>query len=334
MRKEYDYCITGATGLVGSNLADRILADRPGSEIVCLVRASSDVSHLRTTSAKIRVVDFNDPGTIMPYVAASQKIYHLIGLTASRDPEAFKRVNAELPAVFLDAYLKTRGRGSAFVFMSSLAAVGPRDPGHDDPLRLTGLAPVTEYGRTKLAGEKLFWPYIEDEELNIKIVRSPSVYGNRDKDMRITFDMAGRGIAPVVGKGGRVTVVNVKDLARYMLRLGDEGVAPGIYYPYDGRVYTQRELFGIAAEAQGRQRVFVVRVPVWAARAAALFNEKRGKNPIFNREKVREIAAPDWGYEGEGFSRIGLEPEYDLYEGVKDLYSGKKDLPRGEFNLK
>ena len=37
MKWQYDYCITGATGFVGSNIVDEILETEPDARIICLV---------------------------------------------------------------------------------------------------------------------------------------------------------------------------------------------------------------------------------------------------------------------------------------------------------
>ncbi len=325
MKKGYDYCITGATGLVGSNLVDLIVSREPRAKIVCLVRKSSNVRHLETLPVETAVVDFNDSESMRPYVTAARCVYHLIGLTASRSHEAFLKVNRDLAADMFSLYRDNQVDGNSYIFMSSLAAVGPREADRKDPLRLDGLQPITDYGRTKLLGEKVHWEYLHKGEYNVKLVRAPSVYGKRDRDMKITFDMARKGVAALVGRKTRyITVVNVEDLAAYLYELAGRKHSSGIYYPYDGTVYTQEELLRTASRAQGRKRLLIFRIPLWVARTAAWFNERFGKNPIFNREKVLEMTAPDWGYEGAGFGRLGIKAQFDLYKGVKELYKGKE----------
>ncbi|MBN2726843.1 NAD(P)-dependent oxidoreductase [Candidatus Mcinerneyibacteriota bacterium] len=321
MKWDYDYCITGATGFVGSNIVDEILETEPEARILCLVRKSSDITYLHSRGVKTAVVDFSDPLTMEGPVSKSRYLLHLVGLTQARRDEMFRKVNRDLAEIMLSLYLKHRKTVKGYLFMSSLAVAGPRRASHADPCIRSGCRPVSRYGISKLEGESLLWPWLDDPSLHIVIVRPPAVYGPRDKDMKITFEWARRGIAPVIGwKPKKVTLIHARDLARFSLTaLKSPPQKDPIFHVHGGEALTQMEIYREAAAAFGRRRLFTVHVPYWAALFVAWLNELCGKNKILNREKVREINE-DWGYERNDFERMGLKPRYSLREGVSDTY--------------
>lgn len=321
MKWQYDYCITGATGFVGSNIVDEILETEPDARIICLVRKSSRVADLHRLGVETVVVDFSDPATMDGPVSRSRYLLHLVGLTQAPDEKAFRQVNRDLAETMMSLYLRHRESVRGYLFMSSLAVAGPRRAPDADPCRRDGCHPVSRYGISKLEGEALLWPWLDDPSAHIVIIRPPAVYGPRDKDMRITFEWARRGIAPVVGwSRKKLTVIHARDLARFSLAaLKSPPQKHPIYHVHGGEILTQKELYRQAAEAFGRRSLWTVHIPYCVALFVAWLNELWGKNKILNREKIKEIKE-DWGYERNDFERMGLKPRYSLREGVSETY--------------
>src|SRR5437773_10849106 len=107
-------------------------------------------------------------------------LVHLAGGIAARDPAEYMRANRDGTANVLHADGADRPppRG---VYVSSIAAAGPTVAGQPiDETRAP--APVTPYGRSKLAGELL----VRAAALPWTIVRPPIVYGEGD---RATFEI-------------------------------------------------------------------------------------------------------------------------------------------------
>src|SRR5437867_7721465 len=114
-----------------------------------------------------------------------------------------------------------------FVHISSLAVAGPTTPGHPiDEARPP--APITDYGRSKLAAEIL----VQAMPLEWTIVRPPVVYGEWDRGTLKVFQLARRGIVPVFGDGSQeLSVIHAEDLAKALIVAAESPAASRhIYY--------------------------------------------------------------------------------------------------------
>src|SRR5688572_19018556 len=111
-------------------------------------------------------------------------------MSRASPPPSTKRCISE-PTVMGRARVAAPERGGAgrFVYVSSIAAAGPAPRGR----ALTGSetpAPVTAYGRSKLAGESA----VRECKLPWTIVRPPMVYGPRDREVLKVFQLARLGL--------------------------------------------------------------------------------------------------------------------------------------------
>src|SRR5690349_19491998 len=83
--------ITGATGFIGSNLADHLHAK--GYGIRALVRATSSNRHVKHLPIEYVTGDFSDPESLRDAVTGVDYIYHVAGLTAARNRDEFFKGN-------------------------------------------------------------------------------------------------------------------------------------------------------------------------------------------------------------------------------------------------
>jgi len=320
MKKKYNIVLTGGTGFVGSNLVKYIL-ERDEADIICLVRPSSNTAALESLPVTIAEVDFTRQETISPYMKNADYVFHLAAMTHAKTSEQIYAANRDIAHIMLNAYLEHRSTIRGYFFLSSLAAIGPKDFGFHNALRMDNLHPLSQYGASKLEGEKLHWPYLNDPTCAIKIVRAPGIYGDGDKDVRQLFDMVKKGFMPVPLTGkGRVTLLHVRDMVRFAYAITVHSDTVGIMSIYDGTVYAWNDIARIARHAINR---FAMKVwlPKRLMYFAAFVNEKFAKNDIFNREKCREFTALDWAYTPNDYEKIGGAPEWPLERGLQSLYT-------------
>lgn len=284
--------VTGATGFVGGHLVDRLLA--AGDDVTALVRTPARAAGLAARGVRLVPGDLHDHAALREAVRGQQVVYHVAALVGATDEAEFLRANREGTANLVAA-MEAVAPYARLVLVSSLAAAGPAERGR--PRREhEPLAPVTMYGRSKLASEEV----VRASGLPWVIARPPAVYGPRDQDNFATlFRIARFGLSPVFGDGSQeVSLVYAPDLAE-ALRLA--GATPGIegraYFANHPEILTTRGLVGHIGQTMGR-RVQVLPVPRAVANVAlgavggmaSLLKRKT----ILRADKAHEFFQPAW----------------------------------------
>ena len=282
--------VTGATGFVGGHLVDALLAQ--GHLVSALVRNPAKAEGIARRGVTIIAGDLDRPEGLADACRSHDAVYHLAGLIAGRNQAEFDAVNRDGTARLVAAAVQAGT--PRLVLVSSLAAGGPTTPGHP----LTGgeqPRPVTQYGRSKLAGEAV----VRASSLDWTIVRPPAVYGPGDREMLRVFKAAALGIAPVFGSGSQqLSLVFGPDLADAIVAAGStRATSGGTYYACHPEILTSRRLVELAGAAAGkRPRVVgipdpVARAILWVTdRAARLANQAT----VLSYDKAAEFFAPAW----------------------------------------
>jgi nucleoside-diphosphate-sugar epimerase len=213
----------------------------------------------------------------------------------------------------------TRGRVGVFVFVSSMAAGGPARAG----CPLTGTEPprpVTAYGRSKLAGEQV----VTEGALPWVIVRPPTVYGPRDREVLKVFRMARWGVAPVFGDGSQeLSTVHGADLAGALIAAATAPATTGkVYYSCHPEIVTSAAFVRAVGSAMGR-RVRIVPVPSSLGRVMLGLTEASarlaGQRTILTRDKANEFFQAAWtGDPGPLTRDSGWRAAHDLISGMAD----------------
>jgi nucleoside-diphosphate-sugar epimerase len=309
--------VTGATGFVGSHLAEALR--RRGDEVTALVRSPRKAEALGPLGVRMVAGDLDDPGSLARAVEGQDVVFHIAGLVAARNESEFMRCNRDGTASLVAA---ASGAGAPrFVLVSSMAAGGPAQVGR--PLTGTEPArPVTAYGRSKLAAESA----VTTSALPWVVVRPPTVYGPRDREVFKLFRMARLGVAPVFGDGSQqLSAVHGADLANALVGAGTAASTVGkIYYACHPEVATSAEFVRAVASAMGR-RLALVPIPAPVGRALLAVTEAAtriaGRTTILTRDKANEFFQEAWTGDPGPLSRdSGWRAAHDLRSGLADTY--------------
>lgn len=305
--------VTGGTGFVGRHLIDALIA--AGDTVTALARNPEKARGLSSRGVRIAPGDLGSMDSLRSAVHGQDVIYHVAGLIAARNEAEFLDVNRDGTARLLAAAADA-GR-PRIVLVSSLAAAGPTVRG----TRLTGdeePRPVTAYGRSKLAGERV----LRRGTLPWTIVRPPAVYGPYDTEMLRVFRIAKLGVAPVFGDGTQeLSLVYGPDLGKALAAAGRSPETAGkIYYASHPEVLTSASLVQIIGRAMGRS-VRLVPLPRWPARAAltviATLARVIGRRTLLTPDKANEFFAPAWTCDPTPLTTAtGWHPEFDLAAGA------------------
>jgi len=309
--------VTGATGFVGAHLVKALLAR--GDRVAALVRRPALAAQLGW-GPEVRLVrgDLADEAALREGSTGADVVYHVAGQIAARNAAEFMVCNRDGTANVLEA---ARDRGARrVVFVSSLAVAGPTTPGHPiDETRPP--APVTDYGRSKLAAEVL----VRAMPLEWTIVRPPVVYGEWDRGTLKLFQLAGRGLAPVFGDGSQeLSVIHAEDLAQSLIAAATSTAAAGrVYFAAHPTVTTSRELVIAVGRALGLARPprilpvppFVARGVLWTAGTLA---HLAGRATVLSADKSNEFLAPAWTCRSDALTRdTGWRAQVPLDDGLR-----------------
>ena len=311
--------VTGATGFVGSHLAARLV--REGVETVCLVRETSSLKWLEGLGVETRVAPLEDAGALAAAAQGVDLVFHVAGLTRARSVATYMAANAEGTRRLVEAVAEACGGLKRFVYVSSLAAVGPNRSAEPQDESVEP-HPTSGYGSSKLAAERIVAE--QGARLPWAIVRPPSVYGPRDPNFVTLFRTAQRrGICPIIGGAGKaLSFVHVADLVEGIWLAATRDEAVGSTYFIGSGTHTWREFADALARALGR-RVQQIAVPGFVARLIGELGELRwtltGKPQIVCRRKVKDALEPGWTCSWAKAEReLGYRPEVTLGEGLRE----------------
>ena len=307
--------VTGATGFVGSHLAEALRAR--GDEVTALVRSPAKAAALGPLGVRAIAGDLDDPASLARAVEGQDVVFHVAGLVAAGSEQEFLRCNRDGTASLVSA--AARAKVSRLVYVSSMAAGGPAPPGRP----LTGTEPpnpVTAYGRSKLAGEAA----VSSGRLPWVIVRPPTVYGPRDREVLKVFRMARWGVAPVFGDGSQqLSAVHGADLAQALIAAGTAAGTTGqVYYACHPEVVTSAEFVRAVGRAMGRT-VHLLPIPPSLGRGllgvTELSARMTGRSTILTRDKANEFFQVAWTGDPDPLTRdSGWRAAHDLGSGLAD----------------
>lgn len=309
--------VTGATGFVGSHLAE-VLRQR-GHEVTVLARSAAKAESLQARGMRVVMGDLHDSGALARAAEGQDVVFHVAGMVAARNEAEFLRCNRDGTANLVEA--SARAGRPRFVLVSSMAAAGPSSPGKPH-LGTEPPRPVTAYGRSKLAAEAA----VTASALPWTIVRPSTVYGPRDQEVLKVFRIARWGVAPVFGDGSQeLSAIHGGDLAEALLAAGLSDATIGeTYYACHPEVVTSAGLVRAIGATMGR-RVTIVGVPQPVGRALLALTEAGARltrqATILTSDKANEFFQPAWTGDPGPLSRdTGWRAAHDLSTGLADTY--------------
>lgn len=147
--------VTGAKGFVGKNLCCALVnlrdgkdRTRPGLKIDEIYKYDIDT----------------DPAMLDEYCAKADFVFNLAGVNRPKDNAEFMAGNFGFASTLLDT-LKKHGNKAPIMLSSSIQAT------------LIGRYAASDYGKSKLAGEELFFDYAKETGARVLVYRFPNLFG-------------------------------------------------------------------------------------------------------------------------------------------------------------
>jgi nucleoside-diphosphate-sugar epimerase len=313
--------VTGATGFIGSHLAEQLLHD--GHSVRCIVRPGRRrPSWIDRLPVEIVPASLTDVEALQRACHGVRTIVHVAGVTKAKRRRDYVRGNVEPTAALLKV-ARQLPRFDRFTYVSSLTAVGPSPDGRplteDAPLR-----PITMYGRSKLEAEDLVRQAMA--HVPVTIIRPPAVYGPRDRDVLEMFRWVGFGLEPLIGDPAKsLSLVHVHDLARGICQATFDLRGTGkTYHVSEPLPHSFHDLVGLLGEIVHR-RPIRIRIPLALLFALAGLVEAVsliGPRPaVLSLDKARDMAQPHWVCDpGRIQAELGFQARVPIEEGLRTTF--------------
>ena len=146
--------ITGAKGFVGKNLVENLKTIRDGKNRT-----------RQLTVDEIYEYDIDtDPSLLQEYCQKADFVFNLAGVNRPQNQEEFMQGNFGFASTLLDT-LKSNQNTCPVMLSSSIQAT------------LIGRYGESDYGKSKLAGEELFFDYSKETGASVLVYRFPNLFG-------------------------------------------------------------------------------------------------------------------------------------------------------------
>ena len=318
------HLITGATGLLGSHIAEQLRAD--GQAVRALVRPGSDTTFLRQIDAELVEGDLRDPAAVRRAVAGARVVYHCAARVTDWGPwSAFVAETVKTTRAVVDA---CRAEGvERLLHASSISVYGHPRLGTGE--RITEETPLGQrfwlwdyYGRSKLLAEAEARTFPATTT-----VRPCWMYGPRD---RVTIPrIAGRllknnqGI-PIIGRGDNtLNILYAGDVARGAILAANHPAAVGqAFNLVSGGEATQRDLLDTITDILMMPRA-KRHVPYRLARNVAFVREvvsrllRRPDPPTISRRAVYLVGRGLNYSSQKAETMLGWRPQMSIQDGIR-----------------
>jgi len=311
--------LTGATGFIGSFLAEALL--QKGYEVRSLVRSSSRLEWIDHLNMECYFGSLDNPGAIENSLPDVDYVFHVAGITKALHEKDFYEGNLRATKNLVDAILHSGIKIKRFVQISSQAAAGPSSS--LEPVdELAQACPINWYGKSKLAAERYLLQY--RHILPITIIRPPTVYGPRDKDVLLFFRTLRKGIVPLIGGKGRyLSIIYVRDLIEGTIMAAEsEHTRDQTYFLAMERPVSMEEFGRVALDYLGRKALRMT-VPLALVRGVSFLSDALGKalkyNPVLNNDRYLQMIPEYWICSArKAKQEFGFTANTNLQEGIAE----------------
>ncbi len=261
--------VTGGTGFVGSTTV-RLAVDADWNVRALARRPQPDRQGVSWVAGAL-----DEPETLRTLMIGADVVLHIAGVTNTPTRAGFIAGNVDGTASVIAA---ARDAGvKRFIHVSSLSA---REPS------------LSNYGWSKAEAEKI----VTASSLNWTMVRPPAIYGPGDSDHLDLFKAAKIGVIPLPPRG-RISEIEVSDLARLLLAIAADDVSVGATYEADDgerNGWTHERFAHAIGDAMGK-RVLPLHVPPSIVKLGAKLDRLlRGDKAKLTPDRAAYFCHPDW----------------------------------------
>jgi nucleoside-diphosphate-sugar epimerase len=313
--------ITGATGFVGSHIAEACAAH--GYSPRALVRAGSETALLERQGVALARGDVTDGEAMRAAVDGVEVIFHCAAKVGDWGPvEEYRAVNVAGLQNLLEA---CKGRPlRRFVHCSSLGVYAARHHHGTDESEQLPAQHKDGYTQSKVESEQLALRYHREHGVPVVVLRPGFVYGPRDRIVlpRLVENLR-LGKVRYLGTGERaLNTIYVGNLVEAAFLAAEKPGAVGqIFNLTDGEFVAKKRFIEAVADGLGVPRPRRT-VPLWLARVVAWYLERRARRtnaptaPVLTQGRLKFLGLNlDFSIE-KAKRELGYAPRYSFEQGM------------------
>ncbi|MFZ1082996.1 MAG: NAD-dependent epimerase/dehydratase family protein [Candidatus Kryptoniota bacterium] len=313
--------VTGANGLIGSNLCHRLT--KSDYEVIAMVRSKSNLLGLKGFTGKIVFGDILEEKSLAGLMDGSDFVFHTAGLVSfdNRRRDGLFRVNVEGTRNVMNTAVQVGVK--KVVHTSSVAAIGIPATGNiaDETMEYNRLKYNVAYSDSKHFGEIEVEKALE-RGLDAVIINPASIVGQRDVYLHfgvLLRILKGKKIVPYIPGG--MCVVGVDDVVDGEIAALKSG-RTGERYILGSENVSFKELFLKIGEVVGASAPNVY-IPIWAARMAAslleVLSNITGKPPVLTKAHVVSATPPHYFSFEKAKRELRFEP-HPIMDAIRKSY--------------
>ncbi len=311
--------ITGATGFIGKYIVEHALKNN--FEVYIAVRKTSSIKRINAFKFHTIQVDFSSEETINASFSSDlifDVVVHNAGVKSSSAKALFYKYNVELTKNICTVLRKRKLLKGRFVYISSLAALGPGDPKLLNDITEEQLQqPISHYGKSKLRAEKEVvssgFPYV--------ILRPTAVYGVGSLDYKDLINVVNRGVAVYTANPKQsLSFIHAEDVAKVIFLSLILKVENQCFNLSDGHKYTLESVYNTVSKSLNKPLKWRFQIPLFLVYSVAYVNSLierffKIENALNSIEKATEITAMNWTCSATKLKlKLKFKPSHTLSE--------------------
>ena len=312
--------ITGGNGFIGRALTDKLLLEGYAVRVITRRKPKQQPANPSVTLVQ---ADYNDVASLQKAMQDCEGLFDLAGTLFGFNYQDFEKGNVTAIQNVVAAANKTQTL-QTFVHVSSLAASGYAKKLRRPRIEKDAPLPVSDYGRTKLLGEKAIRQL--NQRIKRTVIRPPIVYGKNDSGVSKIATWVKRGLMVNTSGNGYFSFVYVGDLVE---ALWQAYIRPDTnretYFVAEPTIYTWDYFITEMANAMHVRKPFMPKAPVWTMHVAAWIYELcaklTGTQPALNYDKVAEaVIAGHWICSSEKWRKLTDQKFTPLKKGLEQSF--------------
>lgn len=322
--------ITGATGFVGSHLAEACIARN--IPVRTIARTTSDTTFLQQLGVEIHRGDLTDTQVVRQAATGVDAIVHCAAKVGDWGPvEEYRAVNVEALRALLEA---CKGQGiRRLVHLSSLGVYAARNHYATDESEPLPDQHMDGYTQTKVEAEKLALQYHREQNVPVVVLRPGFIYGPRDRTVlpKLIDNLRQRKVRWIGGGKGAMNTIYVGNLIDAIFLALDHPKAVGqVYNLTDGETVSKRRFIEAIVNGLGLPQPPGLSVPLWLAKMIAKVMESRArrkgatKAPKLTQARLKFLGLNlDFSIE-KAKRELGYQPRVSFDQGIQETIAWYK----------